>query len=416
MQTSNATIAIIGAGIIGVTSAVKLAKCGYKICVFDPHPAGYGGASKNNAGHIASSDIFPLSTPGIVKTGLKYLLQKNGPLKIPSIEKLRMLPWFLQFLATSRSERFQKATDAITYLSLFSVDELQNMLTVAGHAEQITRIECAYVYDCHKSLLASLDGWKKKASVGFKSNRISQELLRSQLPNLNPRLSHVVLSKNWAVVDSPLKTVEYLAEYAKRIGVKFKACAVDNITPENNGIVVHVLGTKKHFNTVVVAAGVHSKYFAEILGEKLPIVAERGYNLTFPNPGFELQLPIVFANRGIVATRLRAGLRIGGWAEYISSDRAENMHYYDDLAEVCQELFPKLNQQGAQRWMGQRPTLPDSVPVISCSSKSKHVFYNSGHGHYGLTHSAISARILAELVTEESINQKHNAYSINRFN
>ena len=94
---TGATFAVIGTGVVGVATAFALAQRGYKVTVFDPFPPGMGGPSHRNAGHIAASDAQPLSTPGMALTGLKLLFKKDGPLKIPGAEKIRMIPWFLQF-------------------------------------------------------------------------------------------------------------------------------------------------------------------------------------------------------------------------------------------------------------------------------------------------------------------------------
>jgi D-amino-acid dehydrogenase len=108
-------------------------------------------------------------------------------------------------------------------------------------------------------------------------------------------------------------------------------------------------------------------------------------------------------------------LRIGGWAEYAHPNRPANQNYFKSIAQISKELFPGLNLDNADFWMGNRPSLPDSVPVISRSSHLHRVFYNCGHGHYGLTHAATSARLLCALLAAEGTSPEHQAYSINRF-
>jgi len=145
------------------------------------------------------------------------------------------------------------------------------------------------------------------------------------------------------------------------------------------------------------------------------MTAERGYNITIPSSNIDIDIPIVFADRGIVATNLTSGLRIGGWAEYAHVNRPENPYYFKSIARISQELFPGLNIDNANYWMGSRPSTPDSVPVVSKSSKMDRVFYNCGHGHYGLTHAATSAKLLCSLLEGEQKLSEIKALSIDRF-
>ena len=151
------------------------------------------------------------------------------------------------------------------------------------------------------------------------------------------------------------------------------------------------------------------------MGDFLPMTAERGYNLTIPSPNIQIDIPIVFADRGIVATSLSSGLRIGGWAEYAILVVQQIKLISIPLARISQELFPGLNIDEANFWMGSRPSLPDSFPVISRSRKSPRVFYNCGHGHYGLTHAATSAKLLCNLLANEHNLSESSLFSINRF-
>lgn len=170
-----------------------------------------------------------------------------------------------------------------------------------------------------------------------------------------------------------------------------------------------------HHDGVIIAAGVHSKKIAQSCGDFLPVTAESGYNITLPTPGETLERPLVFADRGIVATQLSSGLRIGGWAEYAPPHRPANQAYFKSIERISAELFPAANFENAKFWMGSRPSIPDSVPVISKSAKAKRIFYNCGHGHYGLSFAASSTRILSDIISGENVDNVYQHYSIQRF-
>jgi len=411
---NGASIAIVGAGIIGVTSALELARRGYDVTVFDPFPPGLGGPSRRNAGHIAGSDIQPLATPGILLEGMKMLLREDSPLRIPGVEKLRLAPWFWRFFQATRGQRFQDACAALIYLSERSIPAMQDMLQRAGIGNKMALTGGGFVYDSETSFAASQKNWQKKAAAGFESHPATSANLAAMIPALNPKFSHAMISQNWALVSDPLEITQGIASTAAQSGVTFYDSAVSSLQLYTDGVTVETITGPQQFDAVVIAAGARSRSFARQVGDTLPMVAERGYNLTFPTPNITLDLPLIFADRGIAVTQLNEGLRIGGWAEYAASpDRPANISFYADLARISSKLFPDLCQNNAIKWMGNRPSLPDSVPVISRSSKSSRVFYNCGHGHYGLSFSAISADIIANVIGKE--NPTKPFFSVSRF-
>lgn len=412
-----AAIAIIGAGIVGVASALTLAQRGYGVTVFDPFAPGMGGPSRRNAGQIGASDIQPLSTAGIALSGLKLMTGKDSPLRIPGAEKIRLIPWFLQFLATSRGTRYTDACQAITYLSRGAYSDLNAMLDSIGIAHKANLDGAGFIYDSADSHAASQSNWDMKQAAGFGSKPLKRADIAQMLPEMDSKFTHGMLSQNWGAVSDPLEIAQDIAKAAEARGVTFQALKVTKLLAASDGVRLITYTGEHRFDAVIVAAGIRARAFAKALGEHLPLVAERGYNLTFPTPGFKLKLPLIMPDRGIAITSLGEGLRIGGWAEYAASpDRPENKSYYEALARISANIFPGLNQTGAITWMGNRPSLPDSVPVISRSLKSDRVFYNCGHGHYGLSFCALSANILCGQIEGGPLPEPHRAFDINRFN
>lgn len=413
---SGASIAIIGAGIIGVSSAFALSRQGYEVTVYDSDPPGEAGPSRANAGHIAASDIYPLSAPGIHWKAIKMLLNRDGALKIPLSEAIGQLPWFWRFWCTSHPERFETATRALSYLCSRTLTDTKAMFDAADMADMYRLSGCAFLYDTEKSLNASKPGWAGKQAAGFESVAMHASEITQNLPALADHFQHGVLSHQWAMVSEPIDVVRGLAKAAQQsLGANFVSAGVTGFSPNKNGIEIKTNNGLYQHDAVVVAAGVGSTVFAKPVGDFLPMTAERGYNLTAPTPEIELDIPLVFADQGVVATQMNSGLRIGGWAEYANPNRPPNQNYFKSIARISKVLFPKLNLDNASYWMGNRPSLPDSVPVISRSTHSNRVFYACGHGHYGLTHAATSANILVDLIGGESDAEKYKAYSVARF-
>ncbi|NDV87912.1 FAD-dependent oxidoreductase [Aurantimonas aggregata] len=407
-------VAIIGAGVVGTALAFRLAERGEAVTLFDTGTPGELGPSRGNAGHIAASDIFPLSHPGIAVEALGMLAKRDGPLKIDSRYLPTLAPWLAIFVRTGSGKRFEAATRAISILCDGTVEATERLFADAGIADRFRRVPALYIYDTQRSLDASRAGWQRKAAAGHASTVIGRDELRDREPALADRFAGAVLSHDWGQVSDPKAVVDGLFEAARGHGAVFCQTRVEAIAPSEAGIAVRTEGSDRAFSRVLVAAGIRSRDFAAQLGENLPVTAERGYNLTYPSPAIAVNHPVVFADHGIVSTTLGPGLRIGGWADYAGPDAPFRPAYHDRIARIAQRFFPRLDPRDAIRWAGKRPSMPDSTPVLSRSTADPRLFYATGHGHYGLTWSARTAEIMMALMDGDEAAAA--PFSIRRFN
>lgn len=414
VNDSDKSVAIVGAGVVGTTLAFRLSAVGYRVTLFDAGAPGERGPSRGNAGHIAGSDIFPLSHPGIALAGLRMLAKTDGPLKIALSHLPSLLPWLLAFLKAGRGKNFETATQAISTLCDGAVDATERLFADAGIASMFRRAPALYVYDSASSLAASREGWARKAEAGHISTEIDRNELMSLEPALAKRFAGGVLSFDWGEVTEPFDVVKGLFAAAETKGTVFRQEKVERIVTGMEAAGLYVGGQTMLFDRVVIAAGVWSRALAADLGEALPMEAEGGYNITFAEPGIPVNHPLVFADHGIVATNLTSGLRIGGWAEYAGVDARANPNYFKHMERIGRGFFPELGASQGVRWSGRRPSMPDSTPVLSRSTRSPCIFYATGHGHYGLSWAARSADILLALMAGDE--QVAEPFSIRRFN
>ena len=409
------SVAVIGAGIVGVASACALMRQGYKVSIFDPSNPGEAGPSNANAGHIGASDIHPLSTPGIHWKALKMLIDPNAPLKIPLKGFWPQIPWFWRFWRTSHAKNFDAATKSLSYLCQSSLEDTRELFDYCNMSDMLENKGCIFIYDTEESFKRSQKSWNDKKDRGFNFEIMSFDQLNSNAPSISEKFEYAVLCHNWGQVSHPLEVVKSIANAAELGGVVFHQDRVNSITDKFNSIELVTDKETAKFDAVIIASGIESVSFAKSCGDFLPMVAERGYNLTIPSANVKNKLPLVFADRGVVTTSLSSGFRIGGWAEYSNFSNEANQNYFKSIARISRELFPELDINNAKYWMGSRPSTPDSVPVISRSQKMNRVFYNCGHGHYGLTHAASSAKILCKLILGDNSCSEQQGLSINRF-
>jgi D-amino-acid dehydrogenase len=166
---------------------------------------------------------------------------------------------------------------------------------------------------------------------------------------------------------------------------------------------------------VVLTGGAWSRGLAAALGARVPLDTERGYHVMLPQPGVEPRSAMLFPALGFGATPMAEGFRIAGTVEFGGLEAAPDWRRADALVAHAQRLFPGLGTDGAQRWMGYRPSMPDSLPVIGRSPKHANAYFAFGHGHLGLTLAAVTGRLIADLVAGRSPSLDPSPYRIDRF-
>ena len=194
--------------------------------------------------------------------------------------------------------------------------------------------------------------------------------------------------------------VEALARQLERQGGCIRRAEALALVPGTDGISVRMRdGQKITARRVVVAAGAWSHQLARTLDEHIPLETERGYNTTLPPDAFDLKRQITFGGHGFVVTPLACGVRVGGAVEFAGLDAPPNFARSAALLAKAKRFMPELRTEGGTEWMGFRPSLPDSLPAIGPAAADERVVYAFGHGHLGLTQSAATARLVADIVS-----------------
>lgn len=393
-------VAVIGAGVIGVTAALALAERGHAVTILDRQGVA-SGASGGNAGAFAFSDVIPLATPGIMKKAPAWLLDPNGPLSIPPAYAFRIAPWLLAFFKASLPARYGDAVVAQGALMGHSAAALERLVKTCDLEELLRREGQLQLYEGEREFRASLPGWEEREAVGVKFDLLTHpEAIAEIQPGLSPRFTHAGFTPDWKNVTDPALWTTAIADRAQDRGATFVRSEITDITSNENG--VELTGSDKSlvFDKVIVAAGAHSNRLTRTLGISLPLETERGYNVTLPEGAFDLRTHVTFAGHGFVVSRIGDGIRVGGGVELGGLDLAPRMSRADALLAKAARFLPELRTAGGRRWMGFRPSMPDSLPVIDLAPGHSRVILAFGHGHLGLTQSAGTAEIIADLVDD----------------
>jgi D-amino-acid dehydrogenase len=398
-MTDSPDVAIIGAGLIGITAGLALRARGLSVRVIDrgtPAP----GTSVGNAGAFAFADLEPLATPGILRKAPRWLLDPLGPLALRPAYALRIAPWLLRFWRASWRDRYAAAVRAQAALMGLSSAALERLVAAEQASHLLRREGQLQLYDSEASFRASQRGWDLRRAHGIRFSLLDGAGAIAEIqPGLNPRFAHAGFTPDWINVTEPAAWLAHLAAAFRARGGEIVAGTVTALEPGEDGVRLMASPAPILARHVVIAAGAWSHRLTATLGEGLPLETERGYNTTLPRPGFDLRTQLTFADHGFVVTHAGGGIRVGGAVELGGLDAPPNYRRARVLLDKAMGFMPGLSDEGGQAWMGFRPSLPDSLPVIGRSARSPRVILAFGHGHLGLTQSAGTAELVADLVS-----------------
>ena len=392
-------VIVIGAGVVGLSAAIAAVASGLSVTVLDREgPA--AGASAGNAGAFAFTDILPLASPGILKKAPKWLLDPLGPLTVPPAYALKIAPWMFRFWRACQPARVAHSTAAQTALMDLSKAELEPFLGATGTAPMLRKEGNLQVYEGEAEFKASLAGWKARADHGIEFRHLDAAGIAEIQPGLAARFTHATFTPGWYSIADPKLYTLALADHFRTIGGVIERAEVIALKPVDGAVeVLSADGRARRAAQVVLSAGAFSHRVARTLGENIPLETERGYNTTLPADAFDLRTQITFGGHGFVVTRLSTGIRVGGAVELGGLDLPPNFRRSEAMLKKAQAFLPGLKPEGGVQWMGFRPSLPDSLPAIGRARATPRVIFAFGHGHLGLTQSAGTARIVADLLT-----------------
>lgn len=422
IDNSEKNIAVIGAGIIGINCALELQSLGFQVTLIDKSGIGEG-CSKANAGHFATEQVFPLAEPNLLWKLPKLLLDPLGPVSLSALHLPKALPWFGQFIINMSASKRAKNSEALKTLNKNAINYYKPLLKEAQAENLLTLKGSLLVFE------KSSDKTIERQFQQYKNAGVDVLLLdRQQTLLLEPNLSKNInaslyFTKVGHSVD-PRGICIKLAALACRKGCVLHQSEILHISHNNSGVSLTTPNEILQFDHVVIASGAWSKNLLKPLGYDLPIESERGYSLDLPPSAQEHQLsrPVASAERKFIITPMSHGLRLAGTVEYAGLNKSANMKRADMLFKNAQYVLaalPKYNPDEAkssQKWMGHRPSMPDSLPVIGQAPKHKNIFLALGHQHLGLTQGAITGKIIGQLISNKKSEIEISPFCISRFN
>jgi D-amino-acid dehydrogenase len=406
---------IIGAGVIGAATAMALQKHGHEITLIDrDEPC--AGASFGNAGGIVNGSCAPLAMPGALFDGIRNVLKSDSPLSIHPAYLHKITPWLVRFLRQSKASVVNKNARHLhalsqhavaSWLQLVKGSELESLFRATGWLK---------VYETQKTFDRARKSRELLTEMGAPYELLNTAQIHDLEPSLAPIFKYGLLQSDSLSIINPARLVRGMVKKFVASGGIYKQFNAQQITVRDNGIELTGLGENLLADTVVIAAGAWSRHLASQLGDTIPLDTERGYHLMLGQSTDRLlNRPVLNEENSFVLCPMETGLRMTAQVEFAGLDIAPNFKKIRNLIPVAQRMLPGLNMREESAWMGFRPSLPDSLPVLGTSSQSNHVFYAFGHQHLGMTLAAITGQIIADLVTGKEPPIAISPYRANRF-
>jgi D-amino-acid dehydrogenase len=389
------TVAVIGAGIVGACIAYALVKRGARVVLIDRGEPG-SGCSYGNLGAISESSIAPLAMPGILSTLPSMLTDRDSPLSLSPAYLPRALPWLWRFLCAARPDTVKASADKLHDLYRGSCAAHIELAREIGVLDLLLRNGHLFLYPDEAARAKDDATWALRTSHGQHLeylDRAGIEHLESGLP---ARYQSAVHIPDHATVLDPFRYVQAVVRAFVARGGELLRADVRTVTPSDGRWTVMTDGKPLQCDEAVIAAGVWAPGLLRTLGVKLRLESQRGYHVQFPGRSSLISRTVVLADKKVFLAPMVDGLRIGGTVEIAGIDAPPSGHRAAILERLAREVFPDLAGVEAQHWMGHRPCMPDSVPVVGPAPGRTGLWLAVGHGHLGLTGSVNTARRLAD--------------------
>lgn len=403
MSAPSRDVLVIGAGIVGVNIAALLSEKGHRVRVLDPEDVAEM-TSRGNAAALAFSDIMPLASPKIMWKAPRWLFDPLGPLSIRPAYLPKLAPWLARFALSSRPERVEASAAAQAAMMDLAAKETFALADRADIAGMIRHDGSLELYESETEYEATLPGWDRRAKAGIEFRHVRGADLADLQPGLAKRFVAGTFVPGWKTVSDPRDYALAVWRHAEKFGAKLergKVARLDFSGQKPAAILTD--GQTLIAERIVVAAGAWStRLLAGTKAARIPLDTERGYNTTLPKGAFDLKRQLIFSGHGFVITPLDNGVRVGGAVEFAGLDAAPNYERSRIMLDKARHFLPGLDPAGGTQWMGFRPSLPDSLPVLSRLPERDDIVLAFGNGHLGLTQAAAMGRVVSDLIGDKT--------------
>jgi D-amino-acid dehydrogenase len=412
--TDDDVVVVIGAGIIGLASALELANRGRRVIVVDRGQID-GGCAVGSAGHLVPSHVVPLAAPGALAIAVAGLVRRRGALSVKWSLTPSFWRWIIRFVRSCTTTSMESAAPALRDLARLSDETWDEWLAASGEP-----VRCDGLFDVY-STRRSFDGARRHADELRRWGVAVEEVDAARALAMEPALREPVAGGVLLPGDRSVHPATALAGViarAGKAGVVLRPCAevVDIVSGGDRVIAVRTAQGDIAASHVVVAAGAWSAKVARLFGERIPMLAGRGLSLTVAQPAVGPRRPMLLGEDHVAVAPIGDELRLSAWFQLNNFDTgvtAERIARLEEITRRRVQLDSTLHVR--RRWAGLRPVTPDGVPIIGPAPSWRNVTIASGHAMTGLTLGPGTGLIVAQLVCGEPTDIVVDRFSPRRF-
>ncbi|MEJ6392101.1 FAD-dependent oxidoreductase [Gymnodinialimonas sp. 2305UL16-5] len=413
-MTSPAPTLVIGAGIVGVSTAIWLRRAGVPVMLVDRAAPGQG-TSYGNAGVLANCSMVPVTAPGLIRKAPGMVLNPDFPLFLRWSYLPKLMPWLVKYLRHANDADTRRIARDLTPIVEDGADQHHALADGTRGADWVVDSDYTFAYANRAAFDADAYTWSLRAAAGFHPQIIEGDAVQDYEPNLGPEVTCLAVMKDHGFIRDPGGYVAALAEEFQRLGGLWRQAEVRDFT--FTGDRVSAVETDQGAipcANVVLATGVWSKPLMRRLGLRVPLESERGYHIVFKGATGGPSMPIMMAAGKFVATPMAEGLRCAGVVEFGGLEAGPSKAPFAMLRRQVTRAFPGLAAEDEIEWQGHRPAPADSLPLIGQVGRTG-VYVGFGHHHIGLTGGPKTGRLLAQIMTGQTPNIDMTPYAPSRF-
>ena len=392
-----ARVTVIGGGIVGVCCAVYAQRAGHDVTLYERGDIG-GEASYGNAGIMSSGACVPMALPGVLKAVPRMLFAADGPLSIRWSYIPRLLAWMTRFVRSARPARVEEISCALHRLLSEAHAAYDEIMDRARFDKHVVAKGLLFPFSSEEAFTGSARARAIRAARGVTFEVVDADRLRALEPTLNAGFHNGIFFEEARHTLDPARLARELARDFVAAGGQIEHLAVQAVTERHAGIEVKASSGHNDYDFAVIAAGAWSRRLLAGGLRHIPLESERGYHAMLPDPEVAVSRPLIFPEFGFAVTPMRDGLRISGLVEFAGLDAPPDFRKAELMLRRAKDMFPDMNTAGAKFWMGHRPSMPDSMPVIGPSRPRSRLLLAFGHGHQGMGFAAITGKIIAALI------------------
>ncbi|MEY8801344.1 NAD(P)/FAD-dependent oxidoreductase [Leisingera sp. XS_AS12] len=386
---------IAGAGIIGVSCALWARMRGLRVLLADPNPPG-SGTSSGNACTLATYACLPVNDPSVLRSLPSLMLSGNSPLGVSYAHALKNPRWMLAFLANCRAAPSARIAGHLAALMAQADDGLDPLIEAAGAQDLVDTRGQLNIWSTAAGAAAAEAGLQRRRALGVAWREVSPREAQAMEPGLKMPIQRAVHFHQARHLRNPQALIARMHQRFSDLGGSSMTAPVEAVQAGQDQVTVTVDGQRLSADHAVIAAGAYSGRIPGAGTADLPLGTERGYHLMFQGEAHRVTRPVGWAEGGFYAVPHADGLRLAGTVEIAGLDAPVNRQRLDYLARRGAEMLGPLPAPSSE-WLGRRPTMPDSLPVLGRSARSPRLLYAFGHQHVGLTLGGLTGRLITDL-------------------